>query len=110
MAFAYILRCADDSLYVGHTDDLALRERAHNDGFASTYTAARRPVRMIYAEDHATIQKAIARERQIKRWSTDKKEALVNGGSSRLKGWAAKSRTRQGFTWRNLLEAKRTGQ
>lgn len=32
MAFTYIVRCADDSLYVGHTDDLASREELHNRG------------------------------------------------------------------------------
>ena len=32
MPFIYILRCADDTLYVGHTEDLASREQTHNDG------------------------------------------------------------------------------
>jgi putative endonuclease len=53
MAFTYILRCADDTLYVGHTENLASRERTHNDGKGAKYTAARRPVRMVYAEGAA---------------------------------------------------------
>ena len=62
MAFTYILRCADDTLYVGHTENLASRERTHNDGQGAKYTAARRPVRMVYAEEHSSAQSAIARE------------------------------------------------
>jgi putative endonuclease len=49
MAFTYILRCADDTLYVGHTENLASREQIHNDGKGAKYTAARTPVRMVYA-------------------------------------------------------------
>jgi putative endonuclease len=40
----YILRCADDSLYIGETNDIDLRVIRHNDGRASSFTAARRPV------------------------------------------------------------------
>ena len=77
MAFTYILRCADDTLYVGHTENLASRERTHNDGKGAKYTAARRPVRMVYAEEHFSTEGAIAREHQLKRWSHKKKEALI---------------------------------
>ena len=69
MAFTYILRCADETLYVGHTENLAARERTHNDGNGAKYTAARRPVRIVYAEEHSSARSAIARERQLKRWS-----------------------------------------
>ena len=54
MPFTYILRCADNTLYVGHTEDLASREQTHNEGKGAKYTATRRPVRMIYAEEHAS--------------------------------------------------------
>jgi putative endonuclease len=77
MAFTYILRCADDTLYVGHTENLPSREQTHNDGKGAKYTAARRPVRMVYAEEHCSAASAIARERQLKRWSHKKKEALI---------------------------------
>ena len=66
MPFTYILRCADDTLYVGHTEDLASREQTHNDGRGAAYTAARTPVRMVYAEEHASVASAIAREHQLK--------------------------------------------
>ena len=79
MPFTYILRCADNTLYVGHTEDLASREQTHNEGKGAKYTAARRPVRMVYAEEHVTVSSAIAREHQLKRWSEKKKEALIVG-------------------------------
>ena len=79
MAFTYVLRCADGTLYVGHTENLASRERTHNDGKGAKYTAARRPVRMVYAEEHHSVESAIARESQLKRWTNKKKEALVLG-------------------------------
>jgi predicted GIY-YIG superfamily endonuclease len=73
----YILRCSDNTLYVGHTDDVAKRLQAHNAGQASTYTAARRPVSLVYTEAVDSQEAAIQRERQLKRWSGQKKEALI---------------------------------
>ena len=85
MTFAYILRLADGSMYVGHTDDLQARLDAHQAGSASAYTATRRPVEMVYAEEYATESAAIKREKQLKRWSRRKKEALIGGDLSLLK-------------------------
>ena len=104
MPFTYILRCADDTLYVGHTEDLASREQTHNDGKGAKYTAARRPVRMVYAEQHSSAVNAIAREHQLKRWSREKKEALIRGDRTAL-DWLShrKSKATAAFTWRDLL-------
>jgi putative endonuclease len=105
MPFTYIVRCADDSLYVGHTDDLALREQVHNDGKGSKHTAARRPVRMLYAEEHASVESAIARERQLKRWSRKKKEALIGGDRKALDWLSHRSpNSMAASTWRDLPE------
>jgi putative endonuclease len=65
----YILRCGDNSLYVGRTANIELREQTHNEGRGGTYTALRRPVRLLYSERHGTVEEAIARERQLKRWT-----------------------------------------
>ena len=77
MAFVYILRCADGSYYVGHTDNLRARLNEHQSGAGANFTATRRPVEMVYAEEHPTPVGAARRERQLKRWSRAKKEALV---------------------------------
>ena len=85
MWFVYILRCADDSLYVGETRDLEFRLLRHGDGRASLYTARRRPIELVYCETHATRIAALSRERQLKRWTRAKKEALTAGDLARLK-------------------------
>lgn len=79
MAWVYILRCADASLYVGHTTDLRSREQTHNEGRGGSYTATRRPVTVIYSEEVSSLNAARNRERQLKRWSQRKKEALITG-------------------------------
>jgi len=85
MPCVYVLRCFDGSLYIGHTDDLAAREQAHNVGRGAGYTAARLPVRVVYSEDCDSLESAIKRERQLKRWSVRKKEALNSGDLATLK-------------------------
>jgi putative endonuclease len=42
MPFVYILRCADNTFYIGHTQDLASREALHNSGAGADHTALRR--------------------------------------------------------------------
>ena len=77
MPFVYILRCADGSDYVGRTDDLRTRLEEHQSGVGADYTAVRRPVKMVYAEEHSSNRGAKGRELQLKRWSRAKKEALI---------------------------------
>jgi predicted GIY-YIG superfamily endonuclease len=83
--FVYILRCADDGLYVGHTSNVQERVKLHNEGRGALWTACRRPVIWVYKESLPSEGKAIARERQIKRWTHAKKLALINGDSVKLK-------------------------
>ena len=85
MHYVYLLRCADNSLYCGETPDLGTRESDHNEGRGGSYTSKRRPVQMIYAEQFASRQEALKRERQIKGWTRNKKEALVSQDLDRLK-------------------------
>lgn len=89
MPYAYILRCADGTFYTGHSTDLDSRLKAHNDGVAANYTARRRPVELIYSELAQTEIAAVQRERQLKRWSAEKKEALAAADLSRLKSLSA---------------------
>jgi putative endonuclease len=79
MPFVYILRCADGSYYVGKTANLKVRLDEHHAGAGANYTAVRRPVTMVYAEEHSTALSAESRELQLKRWSRAKKEALIDG-------------------------------
>jgi predicted GIY-YIG superfamily endonuclease len=82
--YLYILRCADRSLYVGETPDLAARLRKHQEG-GSPHTAKRRPVALVYSETFENRIFALGRERQVKRWTRVKKEALIAGDLIALK-------------------------
>jgi tRNA/rRNA methyltransferase len=77
--YAYILRCADGSYYVGHTDDLSGRITAHNSGMIRGYTHNRRPATLVWSQDFGERDEAFRAERQIKGWSRVKKEALIRG-------------------------------
>ena len=88
MFYAYILRCSDDSYYVGSSDDPDHRLIEHNQGKGSNWTAARRPVALVWTEEHSTLSSARKRENQIKRWNRTKKDALI-GGSLRLRSGRA---------------------
>jgi predicted GIY-YIG superfamily endonuclease len=77
MLYVYILRCCDGSYYVGQTSNLLERLETHQAGLAARFTAVRRPVEMVYAEEHPTVRSAERRELQLKRWSRAKKEALI---------------------------------
>jgi putative endonuclease len=65
----YILRCADNSLYIGETDDVGRRVSRHNDGRGSSFTATRRPVHLVFAERCESRDSALAREKQLKQGS-----------------------------------------
>jgi tRNA/rRNA methyltransferase len=86
MHYVYILRCADRSLYIGHTDNLALRIARHNAGAADcSFTCNRRPVTLVYSEPFPSRAAAVKRERQLKRWTRAKKEALIAGDTPSLR-------------------------
>jgi putative endonuclease len=77
-AFVYILRCADNSYYVGSTrTSLEERIAQHDHGHFGGYTAKRRPLTLVWSQDFDRIIDAIAAERQLKGWSHAKKEALI---------------------------------
>ena len=74
-----MLRCADDSFYVGHTDDLDRRISQHQSGYFTGYTFKRRPIELVWSEDFQTRLDALSAEKQIKGWRREKKQALMNG-------------------------------
>ena len=74
--FVYILRCADDSLYTGWTNDLTARIKTHNNGRGAKYTRSRRPVTLVYTEPCATKSEALHREAEIKKLTREQKLEL----------------------------------
>jgi len=75
--YTYLLQCADSSLYCGYTVDPEKRLKEHNSGTGSRYTRSRRPVELVYLEEHETKHGAMSREAQIKRLSRTEKLNLI---------------------------------
>lgn len=86
----YILRCADDSTYVGSTVDLENRLWQHNRGEGARYTSGRLPVTLAYCETVDDVGDAFRREKQVQNWSRQKREALISGNITALKKGAKK--------------------
>ncbi|OUO92821.1 GIY-YIG nuclease family protein [Cloacibacillus sp. An23] len=76
---AYILLCADGTLYTGWTNDVEKRLAAHNAGRGAKYTRGRRPVRLLYAEECASRSEAMSREAAIKKLTHEEKLLLSEG-------------------------------
>lgn len=76
--FVYIVKCKDNTLYTGITNNLQNRINTHNLGKGSKYTRARRPVTLVYSETHSNKSGASKREAQIKSLSRFQKLKLIN--------------------------------
>lgn len=77
--FVYILKCSDSTYYTGCTNNLERRVNEHNNSKKGAhYTKIRRPVVLKYIETFNTLLDARKREAEIKRYSRNKKEELVN--------------------------------
>lgn len=77
--WTYMLRCADGSYYVGHTDNLEQRIAQHQLGELPGYTCSRRPVSLVWSQEYQEREEALRTERQLKDWGRVKKEALIRG-------------------------------
>ena len=80
--YTYIVKCSDETLYTGWTNNLKKRLEAHNSGKGAKYTKNRRPVELVYFEEHDTKQDAMNREYAIKQLSRQKKLALIHSHQS----------------------------
>lgn len=83
MPYAYLLRCADGTLYAGWTNDLSRRVAAHNAGRGAKYTRSRRPVALCYYETFETKEEALRREAAYKRMTRAEKLELIENASKR---------------------------
>src|SRR5262245_7958811 len=89
--FVYILTNSDRHtvMYIGVTNSLERRASEHSLGFGSAFARQYNAHKLIYFEAYSDPRTAIAREKQLKRWSRAKKEALV---------------ARRNPEWRHLFE------
>jgi putative endonuclease len=97
MAWTYIVRCADDSYYVGSTVDLDRRLSEHNLGLGAVYTRKRRPVVLVWSAEFELVEEAFAFEKQVQGWGRRKREALINGEMDLLPVLAARSKRARQF-------------
>ena len=77
MNYTYIVRCKDDTLYCGWTNNLEKRIASHNAGTGAKYTKHRHPVELVYFETFDTKEEAMRREYAIKQLSRQKKLELI---------------------------------
>ena len=73
----YILKCSDNSLYTGWTNDIMHRLKMHNEGKGAKYTRGRGPVELVYLEEFDTKQEAMSKEAKIKRLTSKEKLLLI---------------------------------
>lgn len=83
MNYCYMLRCCDDSLYTGWTNDLKHRISVHQSGKGGKYTKSRLPVTLVYYETFETKEEAMRREYAIKQLTRKEKEKLIAESSGR---------------------------
>lgn len=95
MHFAYVVRCADGTLYTGYARDPRERETVHNSGRGARYTKSRRPVTLVFVQAFRSQGAALTREYQIKQLTRAEKESLIlrKGLSARAGRRAGRRRT-----------------
>jgi putative endonuclease len=76
-AFVYILACSDGAIYVWSAGDVPKRLIEHGGPKGAKFTRDHPGARLVYVEGPHSITLALQRERQVKRWSRDKKLALI---------------------------------
>lgn len=77
--FVYILTNADRNtvLYIGITNNLERRTGEHSLGWGSAFARKYNAHKLVYFEAYADPRSAIEREKQLKKWSRAKKDALI---------------------------------
>ena len=75
----YILKCGDNTLYTGITDNLEIRLLAHEEGRGAKYTKGRGPFEVVYQKGYPSRSKATVKEIEIKKLSLEEKRELISG-------------------------------
>ena len=81
----YIIKCSDKTYYTGITSNISKRFTEHKTGkHKDCYTYSRRPLDLVFYAEFTNVELAIETEKQIKKWSKAKKEALINNKFDKL--------------------------
>lgn len=80
-----MVRCSDNTLYTGYSDDVLSRVKTHNRGKGAKYTKCRLPVKLVYVESFSSKSDAMSREWYIKhKMSREEKEVLIRSDHNEL--------------------------
>ena len=83
--FVYIvMNQSGTTIYTGVTNDILRRGQQHADGYGSAFSAKYHTTRLVYFEVYSDVRDALLREKQIKAWRREKKEALIRSLNPRL--------------------------
>ena len=89
--YVYILKCSNNTYYTGFTSNLEQRIFEHQAGkHQESYTYKLRPIELVFYCEFTNVEIAIETEKQIKKWSKAKKEALINDEYDKLPNLAKK--------------------
>jgi putative endonuclease len=72
----YLLKCSDNTIYTGITNDIDERIRQHNEGKGAKYTRGRTPVVLIKSFEVGSKSQALKEEYRIKQLSRQQKLEL----------------------------------
>ena len=78
-AYVYLVRCRDDTFYIGTARDIAKRLAQHDAGKGAKYTRSRGPVKLLWKEGPMTVSRSLRREYQLKQLTRPQKELLISG-------------------------------
>tara|TARA_B100000953_G_C18003340_1_gene415799 strand:+ start:796 stop:1020 length:225 start_codon:yes stop_codon:yes gene_type:complete len=73
------LKCGDNSLYTGITNNLEVRLLAHEEGRGAKYTKGRGPFKVVYQKIYKTRSEATTKEIEIKKLNVEEKKKLISG-------------------------------
>ena len=81
-SYVYILASQrNGTLYVGVTSDLLRRVWQHKEGFVEGFTKQYGVKQLVWYESHESLEAAITREKQIKKWNRAWKIELIEGAN-----------------------------
>ena len=84
--YVYIIYCSSGKLYIGSTDNLERRYDEHrSEEHSGHFTSYDHVIKIVYSEKLGTRGQAESREKQLKKWSRAKKEALIAADLDRLR-------------------------
>lgn len=83
--YAYMLRCANGTIYSGYTTAPTRRTAVHNSGRGAKYTRSRLPVKLVFTERFSTKSEALKREAALKRLSHADKLSLIKQSAYLIK-------------------------